>query len=88
MRTTIRLDDDLEGELRSRAAAEGLTFGGLVNRLLRQAVKAKRQHRPSAPRHRERPAHLGEPLMEVTKALELAAQLEDEETVRKIHLRK
>ncbi len=40
MRTTIRLEDDLERELGKLAATEGVSFGRFVNRLLRRALRA------------------------------------------------
>jgi hypothetical protein len=88
MRTTIRLDDDLEKELRSMAATEGLSFGKLVNRLLRQRLQGKGKPPSSPRRYREPPAHMGEPRIDLTKALDLADQLEAEETAHKLGLRK
>ena len=88
MRTTIRLDDDLERELRSVAVAEGTTFGRLVNRLLRLGLKTRSSGSGVRRRFKEKPARMGPPAVDLTRALELAGQLEDEETLRELSLRK
>lgn len=88
MRTTIRLEDDLDRDLRSVAAVEGISFGKLVNHLLRLGLQARTKGAKSGRRFKEKSARLGAPHQDLTKALDLAGQLEDEETLRKLALRK
>jgi hypothetical protein len=88
MRTTVRIDDDLIEELRRHACQENLSTTRVLNRVIRAGLKAL--EKPRRPRRRARQATyaMGEALFNVDKALSLAAALEDEETVRKIALRK
>ena len=62
----------------------GVTFKDAVNDAIRAGL------RPAAPRRRHRTPifDMGEPRVEVTKALDLAAALEDDEIVRKLSLGK
>jgi antitoxin component of RelBE/YafQ-DinJ toxin-antitoxin module len=81
MRTTLRIDDDLLHELKTRAATEGLSLSDLVNLVLRQSVAA-----PPRPRRpfRQKTHNLGRPAFDVTKANAVAADLEDEAILRKV----
>ena len=88
MRTTIRLEDDLERDLRATAVSEGIPFGKLVNRLLRFGLMSGSTGPKSKRRFKEKPFRMGEPTTGLSKALNLAGQLEDEETLRKLSLRK
>lgn len=88
MRTTVRIDDDLLKELKDRAHEEGISLTRLFNRLLRAALLAKRRGSKRRRRHHERTYSMGAPSVNLDKALALSALLEDEETVRKLRLRK
>ena len=81
MRTTLRIDDDLLRELKSRAADEGLSLSAVVNLALRQSVAA-----PPRPRRpfKQKTRNLGRPAFDVTKANAVAADLEDEAILRKV----
>jgi hypothetical protein len=87
MRTTIRIDDDLMSDLRRRAAAERASLSSLVNRLLRLGLRALGEQRPKR-KFRQKTFRMGEPIVDLTKSLRIAALLEDEETARKMVLRK
>ena len=81
MRTTLRIDDDLLRELKSRAADEGLSLSEVVNLVLRRSVAApQRPRRPFKQKTRD----LGRPAFDVTKANAVVADLEDEEILRKV----
>ncbi len=81
MRTTLRIDDDLLRELKSRAADEGLSLSDVVNLALRQSVAApRRSRRPFKQKTRD----LGRPAFDITKANAVAADLEDEAILRKV----
>jgi hypothetical protein len=87
MRTTLTLDESLARELKKRAATSGRPFKDVVNEAIARglgsgAVRAKR--------YRLRPVSLGgaQEGVDLTKAVRLAAALEDEEWARKLALRK
>jgi hypothetical protein len=90
MKTTIYLDDDLFRELKAAAHREGCTLRETLNRALRGGL------RPAAALRRKARAYacpsfaMGSPAAGVNldKALNLAARLEDEEIVRELDLRK
>lgn len=88
MRTTLTLDDTLAKELKRRAAEEGRPFKEVVNQALARGLSPP-PHRPREP-FRQRTYSLGgvQEGVDVTKALQLAAVLEDEEWARKLRLRK
>lgn len=85
MRTTLRIDDEILAELKEQARAEGISLAELANRVLRAGLKAKR---PPRRRARIRPVDMGPPRIDLTRALHEAEELEDEEILRKIALRK
>jgi len=59
-----------------------------LNRALRAGIQALDQPPVRRPRHREQVFAMGEPRFDLDRALALAAALEDQETVRKLRLRK
>jgi antitoxin component of RelBE/YafQ-DinJ toxin-antitoxin module len=81
MRTTLRIDDDLLHELKTRAASVGLSLSELVIVVLRQSVAA-----PPRPRRpfRQKTRNLGRPAFDVSKANAVAADLEDEAILHKV----
>ena len=85
MRTTLRIDDDLLRELKSRAVSENLSVSKLLNRVIRQGLASKPTKRV---RYREKTFSLGAPLVNLDKALALAAAEEDEHVLRKLAARK
>jgi hypothetical protein len=88
VRTTVSIDDELLATLKEKARAEDLPFTQVLNRALRAGVQALDQPPARRPRHREQAFAMGEPRFDLDRALALAAALEDEETVRKLRLRK
>jgi hypothetical protein len=85
MRTTIDLDGHLLRRLREEAHRQGIPFKQLLTAVLRRGLDA------SAPRSRYRlPTFaMGSPgNLDLNKALAIAGALEDEETARKLRLRK
>jgi hypothetical protein len=87
MRTTLTLDESLARELKKRAAATGRPFKDVVNEAIARGLSVGAA-RPK--RYRLRPASLGgaQEGVDLTKAVRLAAVLEDEEWSRKLALRK
>ncbi len=80
MRTTVTLDPDVEALLRKAMQERGLSFKAALNEAVRAGLA---QGRPRN-RYRLRPQHLGEASVPLTKALQVASELEDEEIVRKL----
>jgi plasmid stability protein len=88
MRTTLTLDESLARELKKRAAASGRPFKAVVNEAIARGLAGG--SRPAAKRYRLRTVSLGgaQEGVDLTKAVRLAAALEDEEWARKLALRK
>lgn len=73
MRTTVTLDPDVETLVKRAMRERGLTFKQALN----DAVRAGARGPAPTP---ELPAYdLGEPFVDVTKALRLAGELEDQQ---------
>ena len=87
MRTTITLEGTIAKELQKRAADRGLSFKDVVNETL---LRGLAEEAPSRKRYRLRTRSLGGAIdgIDLTKALALAATLEDEETARKLTRRR
>ena len=86
MRTTLTLDPDVADRLRVLARERGLPFTQVVNAVIRRGLY-EGPGASTAFRVEARP--LGHrPGVDLDRALDLAARLEDEETVRKLELRK
>lgn len=81
MRTTVTLDDDVATAVKSAARERGVSFKEALNSAIRAGL------RPTGRRHSyrmtARPLDL-RPDTDLTKALQLAAGLEDEELVYRL----
>jgi predicted transcriptional regulator len=85
MRTTIRIDDELLRQLRQRAERERVSLGEIVNRTLRTGMEAVRRGRADKPKKfRQAVFRMGKPKAQLTKALALAGEMEDRESLRKL----
>jgi hypothetical protein len=85
VRTTLTLDPDVADRLRALARERGLPFKQVVNAVLRRGLDDGRDAEPVRIEARA----LGlRPGVDLDQALELAARLEDEATLRKLELRK
>lgn len=74
MRTTLTLDDDLFMALNERARATGRTFKEVVNEAVRRGLFDSEPRRVIvAPT-----LDLGDPLVDVTKALDLSMRTDEE----------
>jgi len=60
----------------------------MANEVLRAGLAAMREPPRKARAFRESPVDMGEPRVDLTKALALVAAIEDEEHLRKFQLRK
>lgn len=88
MRTTLTIEDRVGKALKELAHRSGKSFKQVVNETLQRGL-AESGLRAKSP-YRERPSQLGEARAgyDLTKALSLAAALEDEEILRKLEQRK
>lgn len=80
MRTTVTLDPDVETLVKLAMAERGLSFKEAVNTAIRAGIGPRRHGAsPSSPVH-----DMGAPLVDVTKALRLAGELEDLELTHRL----
>lgn len=89
MRTTLTLDERLARALKNLAHRTGKSFKQVVNETLRAGLAAGDVPAANRP-YTLQPVSLGgaRPGVDLTKALQLAAVLEDEEVLRKLRMRK
>lgn len=80
MRTTVTLDPDTEQIVRRLMAERGVSFKQALNDAIRTGVRA-----PHAP-FETRTASMGRSTVNLDRALTVAADLEDEELLRRMRL--
>jgi len=83
MRTTVTLDPDAEAIVKRLMRERGLSFKEAVNSAIRAGAVASSREPFETPTF-----DMGEPLVDLTKALRLAGELEDEEIRRRLAARK
>ena len=88
MRTTFRIDDDLLQDLKKHAQKQKTSLNNLLNKVIRSGMEVMNGSGRPKRRFRQKTQDLGRPLVDLTKALSLAAQLEDEEIIKKLELGK
>lgn len=79
MRTTVTLDDDTLAVIRRRMRERGVSFKTALN----DAIRDGAQRRPAPTAFQTRTADLGVPTVNLDRALAIAAELEDEELIRR-----
>ena len=85
VRTTVTLDEDVAAALQRLSQERGVSFKEVVNSTLRAGLHEGRRAKP----YRVPTRRLGlRPDVDLDAALRLAADSEDAETLRKLHLRK
>lgn len=84
MRTTVTLDPDTDALVRRLMRERGLTFKQAVNAAIRAGVTPPGRRRAFSTRTFD----MGPPSVPIDRALELAAELENEELRRKLAARK
>jgi hypothetical protein len=85
VRTTVTIDPDLVAKIRALSKEQGISFKEAFNRVLRAGLGAEGKGRPYKLRPR---AMRLRPGIDLDRAMRLAAALEDEETLRRLELRK
>lgn len=84
MRSTVRIEDDLLEALKRRAEAEGVSLTRALNTVLRSGLKAVGGAEEPRPRFVQRTVSMGPALVNLHKAREVAALLEDDALVSKL----
>jgi hypothetical protein len=88
MRTTVDIDQDLLDRLRREALRRRVPFKHFLSRLLREGLEAGHSAHKGGYRCPTFAMGTPEPGVNLTKALALAAALEDDEVVRELQRRK
>ena len=88
MRTTLRIEDSLLADLKRRACDERCSLTEVVNRVLRRGMRATSEEGVPGESYRETTHAMGQPKLNLDKALALAAAMEDEQAVEKLLRRK
>ena len=83
MRTTVTLEADTDAIVRRLMRERGMSF----KRALNEAIRAGVTRRGGRRQFRTRTAAMGPSAIPLDKALRLAADLEDDELIRKLALR-
>lgn len=78
MKRTVTLDVDVEQLLQRRMVERGITFQAALNEAVRESAEG------AARRFRTATASMGQPTTSLDSALQLSAQLEDEDLDRKM----
>ncbi len=78
VRTTVTLEPDVEAFIGRAMRERGLTFKQAVNNAIRAGM-SESSAEVSFPTY-----DMGEPLVDITKALQLAGELEDQELVARL----
>ena len=78
MRTTVTLDPDAEQLVKQAMKDRGLSFKEVVNEAIRSGLGSARGRR----RPRIATYDMGEPKIDLTKALQISGELEDEARLR------
>jgi hypothetical protein len=79
MRTTVTLEPDVEAFIAQAMRERGLSFKEAVNSAIRAGMPGADDADVSFPTY-----DMGEPLVDLTKALQLAGELEDKELVARL----
>jgi hypothetical protein len=79
MRTTVTLDDDTLALVQRRMREHGVSFKRALNDAIRDGAQGRLAPAPFI----TRTADLGVPAVNLDRALQMAAQLEDDELIRR-----
>jgi hypothetical protein len=80
VRTTVTLDSDTEALVRRRMAERGVSFKQALNDTIREGARAAVERTDAA----TRVVAMGRPRINLDRALQIAAELEDDELVDKM----
>ena len=80
MRTTVTLDPDTAQIIRRRMREHGMTFKEALNTAIREGSRTAAVSEP----FETRTAAMGRPVVNLDRALQIAADLEDDELIRRL----
>lgn len=80
MRTTVTLDPDTEQMIRRRMREQKSSFKQALNDAIREGCS-----KPADRAFSTAPASMGRPRLNLDRSLQIAAELEDDELVGKLH---
>ena len=83
MRTTVTLDDDVLALVRRRMAERQVSFKKALNDSIRDGSLS----RPAPQQFTARTADMGVPSVNLDRALQITAELEDDEMIRRLRRR-
>lgn len=83
MRTTLTLDPEVHSALQEAAFKTGRSFKATVNDVLRAGLARQPRAHARRPPPELRVYSMGKPLVDLTKANALAAELDDQEYIAK-----
>ena len=83
MRTTVNIADDVLQDLRELSRSRKTSLADTVTEVLRTGLAQISRPRLRR-RYRQKTYDMGVPRVDLTKALQVAAELEDEEILRKL----
>ncbi len=81
MRTTVTLDNDVENLLRKAMRERDESFKEVLNQAIRDGLRGASSRKAAA--YRPMVFDMGKPLVDLTKALSLAQDFEDQEALSK-----
>jgi hypothetical protein len=84
MRTTVRIDDDLLRELKDRAHREETSLSKLLNRVIRLGMTKGNGAPVKSRPFRQKTYDMGPPNFDVTKAWQVAEDLETAEMIESL----
>jgi len=87
MRTTVNIRDNLLQRLKLEAERSGTSLTDWVNRAIEKGLE-RLSPQAEAATYQSPTFSMGQPNFDPDKALRYTADLEDDETLRKLHLRK
>jgi hypothetical protein len=85
MRTTVTLDPDVQLLLKNAMRDRDASFKKVLNDAIRSGLADKASSQAALPPLEQRTFRLGVPLVDLTKANALAAELEDQEYIARMH---
>jgi hypothetical protein len=87
MRTTVTLDPDVQALLKNAMRERDTSFKQVLNDAIRSGLSGEAPGQAALPPFKQRTAHMGVPLVDLTKALSLAGELEDAELIARMQRR-
>lgn len=85
MRTTVTLDPDVLAQIKAHMRERGVSFKEAINQAIRTGLSGGRKQKKA---FHQKTFDMGAPAIPVRKALQIAAEMEDQEIIRDLAIRK